>query len=350
MVSTQPVLSLKYFRLRKNNIPKGIKELFYLSWEDALWDILTHKKVKKGSLVFVPDFYCSDVEKNISKHGYRIIRYHINSNLEVDKKSFLNLIKKYKPAVVIVLHPVGIKSNLFDDINKLVKISGKAILIEDAVHRTLSTDDFTIIKTNHFVMDSLRKVVPLQGCRVFGKKEDLNFNVPPITQAFWYFLRVNANCFLMNICWTLGLFGRAEKLMLKGYDLIGDSQFPARGSMIAKFFGNRLDTNKIQSLKQKQVSFYERELKDLPVVKLKIKNEDKKHLRGYPVILAIKNADKILSLLRKNRLLVRFELNECRWSKKQKIIYLPMGIHVNLHRQKIIMLLVKQAFAGVWGL
>lgn len=347
MVSTQPTISFKYFRLKKNIIPKDLKELFYLSWEDALWDILIHKKIKKGSLILVPDFYCSDVEENIKNHGYKIARYRILSNLKADKKSFSNSIVKYKPSVIVIFHPVGMKSNLLDNFDWIKKITGKSILIEDAVHRVVDAGDYKIIRTNHFVMDSLRKVVPLQGAHIIGNTSDLNFNPPPALQSYLYFIKVNINCMLMNICWTLGFNKWAEYLMLKGYGLIGDEIKPARGSLIAKFLSDRLDIKNIQKLREKQVNFYKEKLNNFLPFRLSLKNKDKKHLRGYPVILSISKAEKILHFLRKNGLLVRFELEGSNWSKKQKIIYLPLGFHVNDRIQDKICFLVNEAYRKV---
>ena len=324
-------------------MPEGFKQLFYLSWEDALWDILVHKKVKKKSNILVPDFYCTDVEENIKKHGYRVVRYKILPNLKAGKKSFAAAVRKYKPPVIVVFHPVGIKSNLFDSESWLARTAGESILIEDSVHKILNPRDLKIIKSNHFIIDSLRKVVPLQGSRVFGKSADLNFDVPSVFQSFFYFLRVNTNCFLMNICLTLGIHKLAERLMLDGYDLIGDAAKPARGSLIAKFLSSRLNTDKIQKLKEKQTDCYEQILGDFLPYKLKLKDKDKKHLRGYPVVLQSSKANKVLSFLRNRGLMVRFELEESNWGRKYKIIYLPLGFQMRVKNQKKICNLVKSA-------
>jgi len=333
MISTQPIFSIKYFQFRKNRIPKDIKCLFYLSWEDSLWDILNKKNIKKGSMVLVPDFYCGDVEANIIKHGYRIAHYKINSNLNADLNSFVYSISKYIPEVIIIFHPVGIKSNLLDRPNWLIKITGNSILIEDAVHRALDAKDFSIIKKNHFIVDSLRKVVPIQGSRVYGRGKDLNFNVPGIFQSFNYSLKVNFLWFLMTLAWTLNFQKIAEKLMIKGYSLIGDSVLPARGSTLARFFSERLNITAIQNIKRRQVNYYEDNLKNIIYKKLKISDKDKKHLRGHPLILPIGRANKILKCLRNNGFLIRFELNDSAWSKKQKVIYLPLGVCMSNKQQ-----------------
>ncbi len=330
MISPQPIFSLKYFRLRKNKIPKNIKCLFYLSWEDAFWDILLHKNIKLGSYILVPDFYCNDVEKNIKLHGYKLAYYKINRDLTANKKSFKSVISKLKPAVVVIFHAVGIKNNLLDNPKWLMRTVGDSILIEDAVHRVQDANDIKIYKKNHFVIDSLRKVVPIQGSRLFGKTEDLNFKIPNIFQSLPYSFKVNFFWFLTTLCWTLNFQKSAERLMIKSYSLIGDSILPARGLALGKFFSDRLNISFIQKMKRQQVNYYESNLKDIIPANLKIINKDKKHLRGYPLILPVNYANEILSYLRNNGLMVRFELNDSSWSQKQKIIYLPLGPYLKL--------------------
>lgn len=329
MVSVQPIFSFKYFKSKKNTLPRDIKSLFYLSWEDAFWDVLEKKEVKSGSYVLVPDFYCSDVEKNIKNHGYKIVYYKIKKDLTVDKESFEYFSAKYKPAVVVVFHPVGIKSNLFDNKKWLIKTVKDSILVEDCVHRLIDPKEIRILKKNHFIIDSLRKVVPIQGARIFGKVVDIDFKVPPFYQSMFYALGVNTLWFLMVICWTFGLYKLAEKLMIAGYNLIGDSKLPARGLTVNRFLSDRLDISKIERYKINQVDYYEKELNKVLSFRLKLLLEDKKYLRGLPIILKKNKAQKVLNFLRKNNLMVRFELDGSKWSKSQKIIYLPLGPQIS---------------------
>lgn len=357
MVSQQPIFCFKYFQTKRNKLPKGMSSLFYLSWEDTLWDILMHKKIKSNSKIFVPEFYCGDVEKNIKEHGYKICYYKINSNLSVDKKSFVKGIKKYKPSVVIVFHPVGIKSNLFENPARLVKNIGNALLIEDSVHRTIDPTEFKIFNDNHFIIDSLRKVVPIQGSRVYGSKRGLDFFEPPIYQSIFYSLHVHWLWVIMTLLWTVAnycpvekisvIFARlAERVMLSGYDVIGDSKLSARGNTIGKIMSLHINVSKIKKQKVKQANLYEKELKNIFFSKIKLSLSDKEHLRGYPFILPVNKADKILNLLRKNNLLTRFELNDSIWSKKQKVIYLPMPIFMNRQQQMEVIKTVRNALKG----
>lgn len=333
MLSPQPVFSLKYFKFYKNKLPKNIKRLFYLSWEDALWDILIKKNIKKGSYILIPDFYCGDVEKNILLHGYKIINYKFNKDLSVDKNDFENKIKKFDPKVVVIFHPVGIKTNLMDSVKWLKKVTGSRVLIEDCVHRIIDPKEVKIIKKDHFIIDSLRKVLPLQGSNVYGKVEDLDFSEPPFYQSFFYSIRVNVLWFLMVLSWSLKLSRMGERLMLRGYDLIGDSTFPARGSFISKMLSIRINIKKIRDIKKRQSSYYEKKLGSALLQKLSISESDKGNLRGYPLILPGRISSKVLKSFRDKGLLVRFELNDSDWSKEQKIIYLPLGAYMTKRQQ-----------------
>lgn len=339
MISPQPVFSLKYFRFSKNPIRQGLKRLFYLSWEDALWDILIQKKIKKGSTILLPDFYCVDVENNIKAHGYKIRRYEIFSDLSANTKSFINLLKKYKPSVVVILNPVGMRSNLFKQTNKFTKILENTVLIEDSVHSVIEPSKIIIYQKNHFIIDSLRKVLPLQGSQVFGMAKDLSFKEPPFYQSIGYSINIHWLWFLMELYWILGLYKSAEKLMLRGYELIGDSVKPARGSLIFKFLSQRINISAIEKTKIKQVKYYERLLKCNKIYA----NSDRPHLRGLPIVLSSGIANKVLRIVRKTGTPIRFELNGCTWSNKQKIIYLPLGFQMSAVKQQDLCLVVKSA-------
>lgn len=318
-----------------------------------MWDILSKRRVSKGSSILTPDFFCRDVEKNIRMRGYGVINYKINRNLTADKKDFEKKINKFKPKVIVIFHPVGIKSNLMDATSWIKKITRESILIEDSVHRIVDPRKVKIIKKDHFVIDSLRKVVPLQGASLYGRVKDLDFDSPPFHQSFIYSIRVNILWFLMIISWTLSsyLTGKlsrtlgdvAEKLMLHGYDLIGDSPFASGGGFLASLLSKRVNINKIQNIKMCQVIRYENKLGKILPMKLYISDENKKDLREFPVILPINRASKILESLRKGGLLVRFELDDSSWSRKQKIIYLPLGTQMSIRQQDEVCGLTKAA-------
>jgi hypothetical protein len=141
----------------------------------------------------------------------------------------------------------------------------------------------------------------------------------------------------------------AEKIMLVGYELIGDSKLSAKGSFLGSFLSNRISIRNIENIKKVQVGYYEKKLRRYLPIKLSILDEDKKHIRGYPVILSNSNSLDILNYLRNEGLLVRFELNGSRWSDKQKIIYLPLGLQMTVKQQDEVCHLVKEALMRSHG-
>lgn len=342
MISSQPVFSLRYFDSKKRNISKNVKKMFYLSWEDALWDLLKYKKISAGSHILLPEFFCGDVEENIKNRGYQIIKYKVDSNLVPSEKSFFWNLKKYQPKVVVIFHAVGIQNILLTP-SVVKKIPDETLLIEDCVHRIVDVSKIKILKKNHFLIDSLRKVVPIQGARIFGRACDFDFSLPSIHQSFVYSLLVHVYWILMVLMWQFSFGFVAEKLMIKGYDLIGDKVCPAKGLRFFDFLSDHLNIEYIESVKCKQVTIYERELKKIKL-RMLYNSYDKGKLRGWPIVLNKDHAHVILNYLRYNKIALRFELDDSEWSIRYKIIYLPMGLHIKPNDQKFICKKLIEAF------
>ncbi len=345
MISVQPIQLWRFLTFKPKTLPKGIKRLFYLSWEDALWDILAKKQIPKASVILVPEFFCGDVERNMRDHGYKVAHYATKKNLTSDTKDFIAKIKKIKPSVVIVFHPVGITNTLFGNFIWLKSLPEKTILIEDCVHRIVDPTTIKFYKNNHIIMDSLRKVVPLQGSNVYGKPLDLNFSEPPVTQSWLYVFRVTFLWAKMNVLWNLGKSFAAEKNMITGYDLIGDSKLPARGWGLFNIFNHFINFDKIARIKTNQVEIYEKYLKHLLPINIQYLENDRGKMRAWPIMFNnLDQANKVLNFLRLNGLVVRFELLDSVWSKKYRVIYLPLGPHIKSAQILEICDLVKKAF------
>ncbi|MBI5127031.1 hypothetical protein HZA76_01080 [Candidatus Roizmanbacteria bacterium] len=342
MMSLKPIFLFRYLKFKKNTVPENIKRLFYLSYEDALWDILDKKQVGKNSVILVPELFCGDVENNIINHGYKIAYYPVSNKLKTTDEQLVRSIKKYKPAVLIIFHAVGITNNLFRKTSWLKNIDENVILIEDCVHKIVDQHKTKFLKKNHFIIDSLRKVVPLQGSVVYGQKDDLNFAEPSFFQSSVYATKITVLWMTMNIFWVLTqIFSgtrlsvwfadKANRSMKIGYDLIGDNFLPARGSFVFSFLQQFIDFEKIKKTKKRQVEFYEKKLSNLSskiFQKVPYSKSDKSELIAYPLILPIDNASKILRLIHHQGLMFNFELNDSVWSRKQKMIYLPLGPHI----------------------
>jgi hypothetical protein len=242
-----------------------------------------------------------------------------------------------------VFHPIGITSNLFENREWIKLLSKETILIEDCVHRVINPPKIEIYKRNHFVINSLRKVVPLQGTSVYGLKDDLDFDPPPLDQSLLYSMKVHLLWFIMNILWDTGQSLSAQKIMIKGYDIIGDSILPARGLLPFKILEEFLDHDKIAKINFEQASFYEDKLKNITKNPIAHHKSDFERMMAWPIILDIETAPKILEEIRSKGLIIRFELNDSAWSKNQKVIYLPMGPHITHSDQIKVCKIVSEA-------
>lgn len=338
MFSLQPIHLWQYLSFESHILPQGMKQLFYLSWEDGLWDVLHYKNVPTNSIILVPEFYCGDVEQNIRDHGYRVEHYLTSKNLETTSHQLRQAIDHYHPQVIVVFHAVGITNHLLTtETDWLKKMSADVILIEDSVHRIVDPNQVKLLKPNHFIMDSLRKVVPLQGSRLIGRTEDLSFQEPLWSQSFFYSLQIVLKWGLMVFCWNgCHLFAGtkvaswfaslAEKVMWWGYDQIGDLLLPARGWKIFEKLSSRIDTSRIGEVKKQQVKHYLKCFKQTDEVQLiKFPMKEAGKLRGVPVKLDRSIAEQWLTQVRRQGLKLRFELNDSIWSQKQKVVYLPLG-------------------------
>ncbi len=344
MTPIQPVGWWHYLRWQATTVPENLQHFSYLSWEDALWDLLEYFSYPKPSTILVPEFFCADVVENMETHGLQHKTYPLDKNLQADPKVFKKLLQEYQPQVVVILHAVGITNQLFAQKDVWLSALPKdTLLIEDSVHRVVNPAEISLISPRHIVLDSLRKVAPIPGTNLFGgevlkelKPTDSWKTIPyqSAVLAWWMIFQ----CCLMlallpNNRWKKIWNALAEKSMLRGYDWIGDNFSAASGNTVFQWLSLRLDHEKISRTKKTQVELYETLLNPLwkspALFKLTFPESDFGNLRGYPVGLELQNAQQILTKMRSKSLLVRFELNDFGWTQKQKIVYLPLGPHVS---------------------
>lgn len=187
IISPQPIHLQRYLSRKKRITLPKVKRLFYLSWEDALWDLLKKKHVPVGSVILVPEFFCGDVEDNMRAHGYTVQYYPVSKKLQTAEIDIAQAIRRWQPSTVIVFHALGIQNSLLcnGSISWLGALSQECILIEDCVHRVIDPSRIHFVRRNHFMLDSLRKVVPIQGSFLYGNSLDLPFYEPPLFQFFF---------------------------------------------------------------------------------------------------------------------------------------------------------------------
>jgi hypothetical protein len=151
---------------------------------------------------------------------------------------------------------------------------------------------------------------------------------------------------------ALGGWGwAAQRVMKWGYDIIGDSPSPGCLPRIFSWIRSHVDYGKIQKLKSAQMQSYHLALdplieRDPRLFTFAHTPADWPYMRAFPLGLYLDkaakpdspsgnegvspkgrgcSADDILARLRTSGLLVRYELNDCVWSERQKVVYLPLG-------------------------
>ncbi len=349
MLPIQPPLIPAFFSkattsVGEKNIGQKVNKQFYLSWEDALWQLLQVHKVAENSTVLVPEFFCGDVIDNMQAHGLTYKTYAVDRYLQPSESDFILKLKKYKPAVTIIFHAVGITNQLLKNSKNWLEFLPKnTILIEDCVHRVIDQENIRFITESHYIIDSLRKVVPLQGSWVYSTKPIPKVSTKTSFLTAWYkfkvfFLWLVMQLFLSIVYYTqnstIQKYGnRAAEYMMKfGYDVIGDHKLPASGILGMAWLSSKIDIEKIYKKKIEQVDLYKKLLGLLFNSKyffeIPFLEPDYSQLRGFPLGVNLETAEQFLEYVRSQNLLLRFELNDSVWSEKQKIIYLPMGLHV----------------------
>lgn len=312
--------------------PKNIARKLYLSWEDALWDLLRAKNTPKGSVILIPDFFCMDVVGNMKNHGLTCVFYPVDQSFRTKEAILLSHIRKYQPKIIVIFHAAGIENSLVTtEVKWLSSLSSDQILIEDSVHRVIDPTKVKILRENHFVIDSLQKVLPLPGSFIYGRHEDLNFKQRRSFRTLPYELSVLFWWFLMQISLELKIFNFGEYAMLKVYDIIGDNKESGQCLGIVEFLHQYIDFEKIRQIKRKQAKRYQKFVLSL------VKNNPKRffsisfggtdcgELRGYPLGIFPGSKNSFLRTIRAKGLLLREELADSPWSKDKRVVYLPLG-------------------------
>ncbi|MEK7592284.1 MAG: hypothetical protein AAB508_02705 [Patescibacteria group bacterium] len=336
----QPFL-LPFLGRKKHNIPPSIRQTYYHSFEDGLWQILSERDIPKQSIVFVPSFYCMDVIKNISNHGYSPTFYPIDRNFQINESLFITYLKQYKPRVVILFHAVGITNTLIHKTCWRKYISKDTLIIEDSVHTLINPENISIHDKNHIIMDSVRKVSPLRGSFAYeiitGHKhtysKQSSFSLYIISSIIMYYVFR-----IMLIFSELFRSGTLTKIAYKKIlpihdDIIGDDPIGHRGISITPILYPWVNFSKIEALKFTQVKLYQKSLKKLFLPKIffsiSMLPQNFGMLHAYPIGIKIKPSTELISYLHSFNIFVWEKFSDCPWAKNKGVLLLPLGFHIS---------------------
>ncbi len=347
MLPIQPPLIPAFFNFAKKQqkISEQKKyKRFFLSWEDALWHLLEIHKIQKNSKILVPEFFCGDVVDNMQAHGLQEVTYAVDKYLQPNQADFIKKLRTEKPSVVVIFHSVGITNPLLKKEKEWLQfLPRNTVLIEDCVHRVINPQTIKFIANNHYIIDSLRKVVPVQGSRVYSQQPVPKTTITIDVRTAWYRLQVFFWWAVMKLFLVFVYYSESQEIqkignklaefaMKKGYDVIGDNKLSSCGFVGMHWLSEKIDIQKIYENKIKQSQLYQRLLQPVSTSKhffeIPVSKTDHSQLRGFPLGIELEYSDHFLKFVRNQNLLLRFELDDSEWSNKQKIVYLPMGLHV----------------------
>ncbi len=339
-----------FLRLKRYTLPEGLQQYYFFSFEDGLWELLRQRQIPVGSVIFIPDFYCIDVVENIEQHGYRVVFYPLDEHFQIEAKDFSQLICQHHPRVVVIFHACGITSQLVADDSWPTGMSDEIIVIEDNVQRLTDPEQLTITRKNHLVMDSLRKVSPLQGSMMYGHKS--GFDVAgQIWQPhkglaeFGYVIAATAwyTLFRMTLGMAMkfelvGLTKFAHEVILKKHDdLVGDSTRGYLGWSGAKWVHSHFNFARVAESKTQQVIQYQAELDVLLTsshaksyfYSIHIPATDFGKLHVFPVGLRRPLSSSALNWLHQHGAVVWSKFPDAPWSRSRGVLFLPLGFHVS---------------------
>jgi hypothetical protein len=243
--------------------------------------------------------------------------------------------------VVIIFHACGITSDLVIDRTWLPDLPSASLLIEDSVHRLVNPAGIKFLTDNHFIIDSLRKVSPLPGSRMFVKSPEVFCpnQVNPFLSA--YSMKAAFLYFVFRLLQTFGfifnssvLLGFAHEHLLRVHDdLVGDSPLPHGGFLINKFLSKYFNHSRIEGLKRTQTGWYrkyfQRVFKSDQFYPVSIPPSDYGFLHVYPLGFNHPPSQNLITYLHSKNIPVWFKFTDSPWSQKRGVLFLPLGFHVS---------------------
>lgn len=360
---------------RRSFIPQGIKQSYWLSFEDALWELLPQRGVPQGSCILLPDFYCMDVVENIRSHGYEVALYPLNEHFQHAETVFKKTVAKLRPKVVILFHAAGLQSQLVTP--EMIHWLGQqnCLVIEDCVHRLIDPSTVQLFGKHHIVMDSLRKVSPLSGSMVYQQLDVSELQYHPVLgntakhtqsikkqlaellyqyQASALFIVFQVAQLFAVVVQSSYLMRYAHQVLLKRHDdLVGDSQHGYTGWRIWQWLHSFIDFEKIASIKQQQVQQYQSLFQQFysernsVFYQVVIPKSDEPRLHVYPLGLRRLIEPDQLDWLHRHGLVVWPKFPDSPWAKNRGVLFLPLGPHVSNSEIQRAVALVQQACTQV---
>ncbi len=362
----QPYNIFAYLQKEKQVWPNGIVREVYLSWEDALWDLLPRLGYRKNSLILVPSFYCTDVVENMISHGYRVKLYEVGKDLVANEVEVRKLIDELQPDIVINFSPEGMGFTLPFSVARSLHI--RTLLVTDMVHRIpYPSGEFFPENDRSLILNSFRKVTPFTGAIAIYTRNarERGKNTYPYSyfiRAFWLWHVYLFELWFAKLLRSTRLAIIAENTLKKHNDLIGDSFQPASLWRIFLHLYDRIAVKKVVEIKIAQsIKYFDKLSRIIQCNKqvwLGVHDYSKSdedgftqvasygNLRGFPLIMKPKVAQEFIDKARQKGFFVVSQLDDCEWSKKHKLILLPLGPELKIKQQEKLIQIVASALTS----
>jgi hypothetical protein len=303
-----PALFASTSPLSRGTAPGG--RLLYLSFEDAL-DALLEAQVPKGAAVLVPAFYCWSVVEHLESKGCRVISYSVQEDLQTDRAAFQEALDAHQPDMIILFHPLGMRSSLVQDATWAARLAPKTIVLEDYAHRLFNERDDHPFE-RWIAINSFRKLSAAEGAWVWGSREVLS-SLKASYRSSLSTYRLSVALRFLAWRFTLGaaslfesehLFSLSEWLYASHEALIGASSRPQPGSRCQAFWFSRLSVDRLKAHRVQLAQIYTRAFEragHLGITLAPIPQTQWGELKFFPLKMSAALAQKLMGRLAKRR-------------------------------------------------
>ena len=248
-------------------------ELF-ISFEDALWNYLNRNPLKNKAIL-VPDFFCTDVTSRLEERGFNIIWYSLNIDLTFSEEQFLSSFSseniKASVGALFIYYPLGNRDGVPACSWFRAQLGDSVLLIEDCADCLLEPQQVLLLDENHIIIDSLRKILPMQGARLFSLRASV-YQISPLSLFNSYFLKTGVLHFLYSFIhiiteffplklllqWKWALFGMHS-------DSIGTNYQGIRKGLFSPYLLSCISIHKFKEKRQQVVTWYQENVSDIEI-------------------------------------------------------------------------------------
>jgi hypothetical protein len=339
-----------YISLQSRSSSPAIVELDYVSFEDALWDFLDQKEIKKGSTLLIPDFFCMDVIGNIVDHGYQFDLYPVDEVFQPRFDILKEKMQSKSASVIVLFHALGIENTLVNSGLFWSTARHDQWVVEDCVHRIVEPALLSLQSPRHILIDSTRKITPFFGATLYGNRSQINYTRArhPSTSKYtyltmWFWTQFQSLLTLGSVLKYSPYLIRAYDFLNSGDNLIGDSTLSARLPTLFSWQKRHIAAEKIKAARKNQAVIYKTLLHDLyldhrfvlPTPYLNTLPQ-LQNLAFFPLPFRSDYGFLLREFLLTQGICTFIEFSDSPWAINKNVLCLPLGVHVTTRDIKFV--------------